>query len=392
MSVIIQKYTGLKVQHPNSISIHHNRNMKTNFRSHSSWLKQLALITAVASVTTMKSSSSSSSALLRPFTPPSNLCGVFVGSGSDGMSDPRIAQLILQMAASNQQKQKQNHILTVLYLGTATYDLDCFFQRQTQWFANHKNCRVTSLALADPKNIPSPQIIETRVKEADILVVGGGNTLFAVDRWKLTPGLIPLLRQAMQRGAVLTGGSAGAICWFDGGHSDSMDPDTFQRAMMERFGSSSSSATTAATTVEESSSFLPNAAVTSSTVKDWKYIRVPGLGFLPGLVCPHHDRIQSNGVLRAEDFDQMLLTKHSGEVGIGIDHWAALVVEGDSYRVVSLDGKPGSAMKDDFFCPSSNEGVPAVWIKRVCLLTATGVLMLVDNGLPNPDRGTACLT
>ncbi len=22
----------------------------------------------------------------------------------------------------------------------------------------------------------------------------------------------------------------------------------------------------------------------------WKYIRVPSLGFLPGLVCPHHDR------------------------------------------------------------------------------------------------------
>jgi len=30
--------------------------------------------------------------------------------------------------------------------------------------------------------------------------------------------------------------------------------------------------------------------------------------------------------------------------------------------------------------------------KRVCLLTTTGVLMLVDNGLPNPDRGTAWLT
>jgi hypothetical protein len=24
--------------------------------------------------------------------------------------------------------------------------------------------------------------------------------------------------------------------------------------------------------------------------KKWSYIRVPGLGFLPGLVCPHHDR------------------------------------------------------------------------------------------------------
>ncbi len=31
---------------------------------------------------------------------------------------------------------------------------------------------------------------------------------------------------------MLAGGSAGAICWFDGGHSDSMDPASFKEAMM----------------------------------------------------------------------------------------------------------------------------------------------------------------
>jgi len=37
--------------------------------------------------------------------------------------------------------------------------------------------------------------------------------------------------------------------------------------------------------------------------------------------------------------------------------------------------------------------VVGAWVDDVvCLLTATSVLMLVDNGLPNPDRGTACLT
>jgi len=38
-----------------------------------------------------------------------------------------------------------------------------------------------------------------------------------------------------------------------------------------------------------------------------------------------------------------------------------------------------------FVCHYMNE-------QHFVLLTATGVLMLVDNGLPNPDRGTACLT
>jgi dipeptidase E len=59
---------------------------------------------------------------------------------------------------------------------------------------------------------------------------------------------------------------------------------------------------------------------------------VPCLGFLPGLVCPHHDKVQSNGVLRAIDFDAMLL-RHAGEQGICIDHWAALCVDGDAYEV-----------------------------------------------------------
>lgn len=36
----------------------------------------------------------------------------------------------------------------------------------------------------------------------------------------------------MESGAVLTGGSAGAICWFDGGHSDSMDPATYKNNML----------------------------------------------------------------------------------------------------------------------------------------------------------------
>ena len=47
--------------------------------------------------------------------------------------------------------------------------------------------------------------------------------------------------------------------------------------------------------------------------KEWDYIRVNGLGFVPGLCCPHHDRVQSNGVLRAADFDEMML-RHPTEV------------------------------------------------------------------------------
>jgi len=273
--------------------------------------------------------------------------GVFVGSGSDGMSDPRVVNVIKSMAGPNAKH--------VLYLGTATYDLPNFAQRQTQHFFGG-NYTVEKLDLVHC--FPSPYEIEETIGRADIIVVGGGNTLYAVDRWKTLKYVIPALQKAKDRGCIMTGGSAGAICWFDGGHSNAMDPETYYAFRIQKFGIQG------ADYGDESS---------SQGEMDWKYIRVPGLGFLPGMVSPHLDRIQSNGVLRAYDFDRVLL-QHPGETGIGIDHWAALAVDGDDYQVISLEDKPGSVltMEDDsgrqVFSPEA-KGVPGVWIKRVNIET-----------------------
>jgi len=90
-----------------------------------------------------------------------------------------------------------------------------------------------------------------------------------------------------------------------------MDPDTYKGKML-------AAATAEGDKGGDESSTAPSAG---AAAKAWDYIRVEGLGFLPGLVCPHHDKTQSNGVLRASDFDEMLM-RHSSELGIGIDHWA----------------------------------------------------------------------
>ena len=78
--------------------------------------------------------------------------------------------------------------------------------------------------------------------------------------------------------------------------------------------------------------------------KEWEFCRVKGLAFLPFFMCPHHDRSQSNGQARSESFDAMLKL-NGAEVGLGIDNNAALVVNGDRWRIVS-DG--GSATKKTF--------------------------------------------
>jgi dipeptidase E len=239
----------------------------------------------------------------RAFQPPPNLKGVFVGSGSDGMSDPRIAKIIVDLTGKATAPD-----VTVVYLGTATYDLPAFQTRQTQCFAD-LGCTVTSLPLV---NATVPDTMPEIIESADVIVVGGGNTLFALDRWHRMGLVRPHLERARDRGCVLTGGSAGAICWFDGGHSDSMDPDTYQMAMMEKHHTTTITGKSSSTIiqVQDESSVAPDE---TDIQKSWKSIRVPGLGFLPGLLCPHHDRMQSNGVLRAHDFDKFLLRRQIGD-------------------------------------------------------------------------------
>lgn len=55
---------------------------------------------------------------------------------------------------------------------------------------------------------------------ADAIVVGGGNTLNMLGIWK-AQGIDTILHKALKQGIILAGGSAGSICWFRNGISDS---------------------------------------------------------------------------------------------------------------------------------------------------------------------------
>ena len=56
---------------------------------------------------------------------------------------------------------------------------------------------------------------------ADFIYVGGGNTVYMLEQWKET-GLTELIRAAFERGVLIAGLSAGAICWFEDMYSDSV--------------------------------------------------------------------------------------------------------------------------------------------------------------------------
>ena len=191
----------------------------------------------------------------------------------------------------------------MVYLGTATYDAEGPRDAQTQPLRD-AGASVRELAVAG--DVGGGQQLQraeaaAMLGRADAIVVSGGNTLYAVDRWRLL-GVDEMLAEAARRGAGGAGGSAGAICWFDSGHSDSGDPASFKRAASLEaldFGGSDDN--------------------TAAPPEAWEYCRVPGLGLLPGLLCPHHDRTQSNGVLRAEDFASMVANNPASPGGGGGD-------------------------------------------------------------------------
>jgi dipeptidase E len=69
---------------------------------------------------------------------------------------------------------------------------------------------------------PRPDIRE-HVLGRDVLVVSGGNTANMLAIWRLH-GFDRILREAWEAGVVLTGGSAGMICWFEACVTDSFGP------------------------------------------------------------------------------------------------------------------------------------------------------------------------
>lgn len=80
-------------------------------------------------------------------------------------------------------------------------------------------CSVIELAFFTPPFLHSQQI-SSMFERADIIYIAGGNTRAMLAVWREF-GVINLLKEARDQGKILCGVSAGAICWFDFGHSDS---------------------------------------------------------------------------------------------------------------------------------------------------------------------------
>lgn len=82
---------------------------------------------------------------------------------------------------------------------------------------NQLYCKASHLSLFKPHTAD----IEDYLCAQDIIYVGGGNTRSMLAVWREW-GLDKILRTAGQNGTVLAGISAGAICWYEYGLTDSI--------------------------------------------------------------------------------------------------------------------------------------------------------------------------
>jgi peptidase E len=104
----------------------------------------------------------------------------------------------------------------ICVINTATGDDPAGYLRFYDRLAG-TDAQVRHLALFPMPNVTDP---EDLLLSQDIIFVGGGSVANMLAVWRVHR-LDEIMRKAWQAGIVLAGSSAGGICWFEGGTTDS---------------------------------------------------------------------------------------------------------------------------------------------------------------------------
>jgi hypothetical protein len=192
---------------------------------------------------------------------------IALGGGGFSMEPDNLKLDTYILEAAKKKKPK------ICFLPTASGDSDSYIKRFYESFGKLEARPTHFSVFAPPTND-----FDSFFLELDIVYVGGGNTRNMLTLWR-DWGIDKLLKSAWERGTILTGISAGAICWFEQGLTDS-NPGTLSGLNC--------------------------------------------LGFLPGSCSPHYNSEKE----RRPKFNQLITTKVI-RPGYGIDDSCALHFVGD---------------------------------------------------------------
>lgn len=173
----------------------------------------------------------------------------------------------------------------LLFIHTASGESEDYEEGLKATYKDLLGCQVEALYLL--KKTPTYAAIQEQIDWADIIYVGGGNTRSMMNVWR-DYRVDEILLQAFQEGKVLSGLSAGSICWFEAGQSDS---DLVEGVETKEFSI------------------------------------VQGLGLLPFLHSPHFDEGNREADMEVKMMDSKL-------PGLCLTNGAAMVVRDHHYEVL----------------------------------------------------------
>ena len=175
-----------------------------------------------------------------------------------------------------------------LFIPTASSDSELYTKTVYKYFGKKLGCKTDVLNLMGVKI--SKKEIEDKVCNSDIVYVGGGNTMKMLEVWK-KKGVEKILKKAWEKGIIISGLSAGAVCWFEYFSSDS-----------KKF-------------IDGKESF--------------EMIKLSGLGWLPMSYCPHFDTEKK----RKPHLKTMM--KGMDGTAIAVENCCAVVVRNDEFKIIN---------------------------------------------------------
>ena len=218
-----------------------------------------------------------------------------------------------------------------LFLPTASHDFMPYYNTFHKVYTGVFDIK-TDVALCVFKDADLARMRE-KFEKADMIYAGGGDTVFMIEQWKKT-GLLSLIREAYERGVVICGLSAGAICWFSDMYTDSATAAATAAAASE---SSAAADMTAGSDMDSAAGLAGTVAAVSTAAASEnaeKYSMFPGLGWIKGKISPHYGA-------RMVDFDKILCYNNGS--AYGLEDNSAILIENETVRGAISSG--GTAWK-----------------------------------------------
>jgi dipeptidase E len=212
---------------------------------------------------------------------------IAVGGGDIGKPGKKAQTTSIDKEIIKQTGKKRPRLL---FIPTASGDSEGYCRLVQRHFGKGLGCRTDALLLIREK--PTKKEIEKKILSSDIVYVGGGNTLRMLKIWR-KKGVDRILRKAKDNGIVLSGLSAGAICWFKHGNSDSLKYSDRRNPL----------------------------------------IKLKGLNLCKLMVCPHYDSEKER-----RPSLRMMIGKYGG-TALALENNTAIEIIDDKYRIITSSKK-----------------------------------------------------